>query len=128
MDVKVRVELVGGKLDWTIDGKKPHAAVVELQKNSGSHKLDFRLDDRTGTGLEFNANDPIWVHENELGQCPGQGVDSDQITAINCSPRKLSVVNANCGPPRTLHYQLNFVDAQGIPRDVDPAIKNGGSN
>lgn len=127
VDVKVRVEMVNGDLDWTIDGKKPKAAVVDLPKGSGRHKFDFHLDDRTGSGLQFDAKDPIWVHENEQGQCPGQGIGTDQIGSVDCAPKKLSLVNDNSGPPRTLHYQLNFVDAQGKERNVDPAIKNGGS-
>ena len=38
-----------------------------------------------------------------------------------------TIQNQNDGAPRTLHYQLNFIDGSGARRWVDPVIKNGGS-
>ncbi len=127
MDVKVRAEIVNGAVEWTIDGKKPHHSVIELQNKSGKHGLDFHLIDETRRGFGFVTADPIWVHVNEAGQCPPQGIATDQISVTSCQPKKLSIDDKNSGDPCTLHYQLNFVDSEGNGSAVDPAIKNGGS-
>jgi hypothetical protein len=127
MDVKVRAESVDGRVEWTIDGKKPHKSVISCPRKSGPHTVNFHLDDETGLGLSFQ-NDALWVHENEAGQCPpGTGILTDQISISSVKPGKLTISNSNEGAPRTLQYQLNFVDANGASVSVDPCIKNGGS-
>lgn len=125
MDVKVRAELVDGQLEWTIDGNKPQKSVITLPWQTGPHTLHFHIDDNTESGLSF-ADDAIWVHENENGECPGGGIQTDQISVVSVKPSKLTISNANNGAPRTLHYQLNIVDRKGTACPVDPAIKNGG--
>lgn len=127
MDVKVRAELQDGQIAWSIDGKKPHQSVLDCPSKSGAHTINFHLDDATGSGLQF-SEDPFWVHENDTGDCPPQsGVNSDQIAVSAVKSGKLSISNANQGAPRTLQYQLNFIDSAGRPQTVDPCIKNGGS-
>jgi len=127
MDVKVRAELLNGKIDWSIDGQKPHKSVLDCPRKSGAHTINFHLDDATGSGLQF-SEDPFWVHENENGDCPEQaGINSDQLSVSAVKSGKLTISNANTGAPRTLQYQLNFVDSNGAVQSVDPCIKNGGS-
>jgi len=127
MDVKVRAELVDGKIDWSIDSKRPHESVLSFPRRSGPHTINFHLDDATGKGLQFHE-DPLWIHENEAGECPAQtGIGTDQIGVKSVKSGKLTISNTNEGPPRTLQYQLNFVDSNGVPCSVDPCIKNGGS-
>lgn len=125
MDVKVRAEEVGGIVQWTIDGRKPKESEIHLPPRSGKHTLDFHLDDRTSKGLRF-APDAIWVHENETGVCPPEGVASNQISIASIKPKKLSIIDENKGAPCTLQYQLNFEDNAGVRFDVDPVIRNGG--
>jgi hypothetical protein len=126
MDVKVVAEGGAGDVRWTIDGKHPREAVIVAGHKTGPQSLDFKLFDRTQMGLRFNDADPIWVHETEDDQCPTGGIQSDQITVSDCEGRRLTIANANSGSPRTLHYQLNFVDGDGRAVSVDPVIKNGG--
>lgn len=127
MDVKVRAESVDGEIKWTIDGKKPHESVISCPRMTGAHTVNFHLDDQTDAGLSF-SEDAFWVHENDAGECPpGSGVLTDQISISSVKPQKLTISNSNDGAPRTLQYQLNFIDAKGASRSVDPCIKNGGS-
>ena len=125
MNVKVKAERSGDGIEWTIDGKKPKASVHSFGRKTGPHVLHFHLDDRTDLGLRFDE-DPIWAHENDEQQCPPPGINTDQLQVSSVAPGKLSLHNRNDGPPRTLHYQLNFVDESGAARQVDPVIKNGG--
>lgn len=127
MDVKLLLEQVAGKVECTIDGKKPNDSVIDLPNKSGKHTLDFQLDDRTDLGFRFDDRGPIWAHQNDLGVCPPQGISTEQISVVSCKPKKLSIIDQNDGGPCTLHYQLNLIDASGQPQPIDPIIKNGGS-
>jgi hypothetical protein len=126
VDIKVKAETINGAVEWTIDGKKPKASVIELPHKSGRHTLDFKIEDRTGLGFRFDDSDPIWAHENEDGKCPAQGIHTTQVKVVSCKPQKLSVTDDNSGDPCTLQYQLNVVDAGGLACPIDPIIKNGG--
>ena len=127
MDVKVKATLVADNVEWTIDGKKPKQSVLTVAPKSGAVKMDFKLNDHSGRDLRFDTSDPIWILETEQDMCPGPGSTSDQISVAECDNKRLSIVNANSGAARTLHYQLNFVDGDGAPEVVDPIIKNGGN-
>ena len=122
MDIKVTAINESGRLEWTIDGKKPKDSVIKLGKKTGSHRLDFKFADRTDLGLRFNRDDPIWIDENEVGECPSPGVSTDQIRVESCTDKRLSLFNSNSGESRTLHYRLNFVVEQGNHADDDPVI------
>src|SRR6476660_6665748 len=128
MDVTVRADLVDGGIAWTIDGKKPRMSVLNCPSRTGPHEIRFKLDDNTSSGLQFVQGDAFWVHENEAGKCPPTtGIGTDQVSISSVKPGKLTILNANEGLPRTLQYQLNFIDAEGVTCSVDPCIKNGGS-
>lgn len=128
MEVTVRADLVDGAIASTIDGKKPHKSVLNCPARTGPHEIRFKLDDNSSSGLQFAPRDAFWVHENEAGECPpATGLSTDQISISSVKPGKLTISNANEGLPRTLQYQLNFVDAKGVTCFVDPCIKNGGS-
>lgn len=124
--VKVRASLIGGSIDWEVDGIKARDAKLKLHKGSGAHELDFRLDDDTGLGLAFDTNDPIWVGEN-IPCPPPRGINSDQISVSACSSANLLTVDENSGRARELRYQLNFVTADGRQEMCDPIIENGGT-
>ena len=126
MDVKVVAETGLEGVRWTIDGKHPRDSVIIAGHKAGPQSLDFKLFDNTQTGLQFNKADPIWVHETDDDQCPGGGIETDQITVSACDGKRLTIANANTGAARTLHYQLNFVASDGTAVNVDPVIKNGG--
>lgn len=126
MDIKVTASGgASGPIDWDIDGKKPHKASHEFKEKTGPHEIKFKLGDKTGRGLKFDAQQPIWDEKNTTG-CPASQSNSDQIEVQSCSDRELTISNANSGDPCTIHYQLNFVDSEGRPEVVDPEFKNGG--
>jgi hypothetical protein len=126
MDVKVTANPSVGGTDWAIDDKPPKHSVIVFGNQAGQQEIKFKLNDHTKRGWRFNRADPIWVHETEADICPGAGIDTDQIKVASCGDKQLVIGNANSGDPRTLHYQLNFVDRTGAHEGVDPVIKNGG--
>ena len=127
MDVKVKAETVSTGTSWTIDGKKPQQSVISIGAKTGSHTLDFKLNDQTDRELRFNTSDPIWVHETEDDVCPKAGISTDQVCVASCDNKRLTITDENSGIARTLHYQLNFLDTDGNAVSVDPVIKNGGN-
>lgn len=123
--VKVRASMVGGSIDWEVDGKKAKEAKLKLAKDSGAHELDFRLDDDTSLGLRFDTEDPIWVGEN--CPCPPpRGINSGQIRVTDCTGKTLTTLNENSGHAREIRYQLNFIATDGRREMCDPIIENGG--
>ncbi len=124
--LKVRAMLdAAGAIDFEVDGVKAKQARLNLEKDSGKHALEFVLQDHTGMGLQFDQGDPIWVGEDS--PCPpAPGINSDQLSVINCNPDRLSTVDANSGRARELRYQLNFIADDGSQAKCDPIIRNGG--
>lgn len=125
--VKVTAQDDGaGGIDFDLDGVKAEQAMLKLDKGSGKHSIAFQLNDRTGRGLEFHPDDPIWVGE-DCPCPPAQGLNSDQITVTQRNKNRLETDNANSGRERELRYQLNFVASDGSRAECDPIIKNGGA-
>jgi hypothetical protein len=114
-----------GGILFDLDGVKPQQAVLKLDKDSGNHSIAFQLNDRTGRGLEFHPEDPIWIEE-DCPCPPSQGINSDQITVTARNKNRLETDNANSGRARQLRYQLNFVASDGSRAECDPIISNGG--
>ena len=128
LKVKVRATLDGsGAVDFELDGQKAKQHRLKLNKDSGSHSIEFDLHDQTGMQLQFNQADPIWAGDN-VPCPPAQGMNSDQLSVAECISGNLTVLNANSGPSREVRYQLNFVDANGAAQSCDPIIDNGGGN
>jgi hypothetical protein len=127
-DVKLRATLNdAGEIEFEVDGVKAKHARLKLDKDSGAHAIDFKLQDHSGKGVQFDTANPIHVGEN--CPCPPpQGIVTDQIRVTGCVPETLSTVNENSGDARELRYQLNFVAADGSTLDCDPIIDNGGGD
>ena len=127
-NVKVRAMTdPSGSVEFEVDGVKAKHARLKLDKDSGAHAIEFELQDHSGSGLQFNMADPIWICEN--CPCPpAPGLNSNQLSVIECDTQKLSTVNDNSGAQRELRYQLNFVKADGSVELCDPIIDNGGGN
>lgn len=130
MSKNIRVEAAaggGGLIDWEIDGKKAKDSKIDFEKDSGPVSVEFKLQDRTSRKLRFDTADPIWIHENELGQCPPNGATDNQIEVQTCDDKTLTLINKN-EKASTLRYQLNFVDEANQSEPCDPEFKNGGTN
>jgi hypothetical protein len=116
-----------GVIDWEIDGKKAKDSKIDFEKDSGPVTVEFKLQDTTNRKLRFDTANPIWVHENELGQCPPDGATDGQIEVQGCDDKTLKLINKN-DKASTLRYQLNFVDKANQSEPCDPEFKNGGTN
>ena len=121
MALQLTARIVGGKVD--IDGDK---AKMKLPKDSGSHAFDFKLDDRTGLNVRFAS-----LSADEGDSCPPQnGMNTDQIVAVDISHKKASFTDLNSGPARNICYAWHFAcDDPGQAPEFEPIIENdGGTN
>ena len=126
--VKVRATLdPTGAVDFEVDGVKAKQARLKLDKDSGSHAIDFDLHDQTGRSLQFDSADPIWASDN-VPCPPPNGLHSQQLSIDKVGGKSLTVINANSGEPREIRYQLNFVDGSGSSCNCDPIVDNAGGN
>ena len=114
-----------GGIEFEVDGIKPHKARLSLEKDSGTHLIEFELHDQSDRGLKFDSLDPLWVDE-DCPCPPAKGLNSDQVELGDCSSDSLKLLNGNWGRQRELRYQLNFVAADGARSICDPVIVNGG--
>lgn len=126
-NIRVEARADGGLIDWEIDGKKAKDSKIDFEKDSGPVTVEFKLQDTTGRQLRFDTTDPIWVHENDAGQCPPNRATDDQIQVQTCDDKTLTLINKN-EKESTLRYQLNFVDKADQREPCDPEFKNGGTN
>lgn len=115
----------GASIAWSLDatGGPPSGKIakIEVPHDSGKCETTIHLTVTGGGGdVSFNKDDPIWVAQ---GSCPPpKGINTDQIVDVDPANKKLVFTNLNCGGPKVLVYQLNFMGAQPL----DPEIKNGG--
>jgi hypothetical protein len=116
-----------GLIDWEIDGMKAKDSKIEFKKGDSSVTVEFKLKDTTNRELRFDEQAPIWVHENERGQCPPEGATDAQIEIVSCGGDTLTLINRN-EKECTLRYQLNFLDKANRDETCDPEFKNGGTN
>lgn len=99
---------------------------IHLPKNSGSHLLQFALDDKTSAKqLSLRGQDPFDCAGDHSCPPPG-GINSGQIS-LNGNPtgNVLTIQNLNSGAPVEIRYQINY-EAGGISYPCDPIIKNDG--
>ena len=130
MSKNVKVEASPGDqglINWEIDGQKAKNSKIEFAKGENDVAVEFKLQDMTNRKLRFDKESPIWVHEDEVGQCPPAGATDAQIEVVSCDDNTLKLVNKNA-KECTLRYQLNFVDKSNKGETCDPEFKNGGPN
>ena len=130
MSKNVKVEAKAGNaglINWEINGKKAKESKIEFEKGVDNVTVEFKLQDRTNRKLRFDSEAPIWIHENEAGQCPPKGATDPQIEVLSCDNKSLTLLNRNA-KECTLRYQLNFVDQANTGEPCDPEFKNGGSH
>ena len=127
-DVKVEAKKGDkGLIDWEIDGTEAKKSKIEFKKGESDVEVEFKLQDATSRKLRFDTKSPIWIHENEAGQCPPAGAKDAQIEVVGCDDKKLTLVNKNA-KECILRYQLNFVDDANNGEACDPEFRNGGSH
>ena len=114
-------------INWEIDGQNAKHSKIEFKKGDNDVAVEFKLQDTTNRKLRFDTESPIWVHEDEIGQCPPVGATNAQIEVVGCDDKTLKLVNKNA-KECTLRYQLNFFDKSNKGETCDPEFKNGGTN
>jgi hypothetical protein len=115
----------GGAVIWDgPDGKPAKDHKLHVPKGAPPLEIEFRLNDKTGLGLQFDHGGSFHVWEQ--GGCPPPGIDTDQIDVTHSASDKVRIVNRNTGPARTLQYLLNVVDKDGNSWPCDPIINNDG--
>lgn len=130
MSKHVKVEARTGEkglIDWKIGGQKAKHSKIFFQKGDEDVVVKFKLKDETDRNLRFDQKSPIWIHENEAGQCPPKGATDKQIEVVSCDDKTLTLLNKNAREC-TLRYQLNFFDQANQGETCDPEFKNGGGN
>ena len=124
-NIQFTARLQNGNVVWDDpDGNPAKDHQVHIGKGAPPEQIEIKLKDKTGLGLTFDQNAPIDIWEQQ--GCPPSGIATDQIEVVGCSGDRLSLVSHNTGAERTLHYQLNTVDAGGKAWRCDPIIKNEG--
>ena len=124
-DVEFTARMQSGTVVWdSPDGKPAKDHKTHIDKGAPPETIDFKLKDKTGLGLAFDIDGPIFVWEQE--GCPPTGINTDQIEVTDCTPGKLTVRDMNTGPERTMRYQLNVVASDGSQHPCDPIVSNGG--
>jgi hypothetical protein len=83
-DVKVRAILNdAGGIEFEVDGVKAKQARLKLDKDSGTHAIDFKLQDHSGKGVQFdtaNSGDPRELrYQLNFVAADGSKLDCDPI-------------------------------------------------
>jgi hypothetical protein len=123
-DVEFTARIDNGAVVWEVDGKAAKDHKTHVDKGASPEEIEFKLNDKTKLGLRFDCSRPLQLWEQQ--GCPPVGLDSDQIEVIACSRDKVTVLDLNTGPERSLQYQLNVVGKDGKEHHCDPIITNGG--
>ena len=127
VNVTVTAKGSDGPVDWEIDGKKAANSTIEFKPKTGPQVIHFMLDDQTGRDLRFDQ----WDLSGQTRTLPRavrrRAPPATRRRCCRATTSSSSFAVENSGEPCTVHYQLNFVDAQGNREGADPIIKNGGS-
>lgn len=101
---------------------------MRFRKNTGTHKIEFALRDKTTLGLKFaeDKDQAIWVTKEDKCPPPGPGDGDGQIIIQSVEEKLLKIKNRNSGAPCVLRYALNFTQRDGTPEQFDPIVENGG--
>lgn len=123
---------------WQDANRNWHSGPIVFPYDSGEHDVEFKLDDRTGLNLNFeaSASNAIWFNANS---CPtsASGDDKGQIRdkQVMSTDKKLKLKNLNTGDPCDLHYALRFTGdswtspggkQHQAPYAYDPEFRNRG--
>ena len=122
-DIQIAATLSGSTVRINGNGAR------RLERGSGAHRFNFRLDDQTGLNVRFSHLDS----EDNCSTCPpASGDNSNQIVGVRIGPGPgtASFIDNNNNRGRMdVAYQWHFgcddPDRQVEP--FDPIIENGGT-
>ena len=111
------------------------AGDADLLRNSGDHRFEFELDDKTGLNVRFKQlNDGMLdVLDNSDACPPPTGMNTTQIVGVTRPSNTragFTDKNDNKNGPMPVCYQFHFEcnDSTKHPIRYDPVIINGGSD
>lgn len=132
------VQQPDGNIQWTMNGFGPGQYPPIQLAPKEEHKLTYTIVNPPGLSINFDPAmvqsgstsiyNALWIQKDSK---PSTAVQSDQIKKVTVTPTELTFKDKNSGPPMTLVYQINFVDAAKLNAKVtplDPELKNGGGN
>ena len=118
-----------GAVVWSgPDGKPAKDHKVAIAHGAPLDQIEIRIkSDKSAKdlGLCIDTSAPFQVAQDN-GQCPPQGINTDQIELVGCDSDSVTISNKN-SYACTLRYQVNVVDKDGNPCPCDPIIQNGGA-
>jgi hypothetical protein len=127
IDVTLTALLNGGRIEWSWKNDT-HPGSGELKVGKGKNgKLVFRIDNKTGKTIRFDASGPIFYVENPTtDDCPTSFPAGGDLMVESCDADLLTLIDWNTVAGE-IRYQVNFVTNSGgsVP-PLDPVIINGG--
>ena len=128
----VEVEIIGtgwNPIAWEQNIKTTghgNGDTLHFPKAADNYMIAFKLTNRTGHDIRFDASAPIFMDRTVPGSpCP-KSFATDQLIVESCDAHTLVLKNWNV-VAMDLRYQLNFVTGLGDRvAPLDPIIQNGG--
>ena len=128
--VEFTASVENGNLVWAgPDGKPAKDHKLNIAQGAPRQEIEIKIkSDQSAKqlGLQVDTNAPLHVAQDN-GQCPSNGIDTDQIKLVSCDANSVTISNENSGNPCTLRYQVNVIDKEGNQCPCDPIIQNGGA-
>lgn len=143
VDVKIIAKKdATGKITFEMEEGNRYTEILVFNKSkdkipkSDFYLITFTLDDTTGDGLRFDANDPMFLSkgsDKHIPQCPKNGtVGNPQGFASAVDPNNDKILKVTNFDMDECFYKfaLNFKDNAGNPHQFDPIYgnQNGGQN
>lgn len=127
-----KVEFIASVENGTVvwsgpDGKPAKDHKLKIGQGAPLDQIEIRIkSDKSAKdlGLCIDTRGPFQVAQDN-GQCPPQGINTDQIEFVSCDSDSVTISNKN-STACTLRYQVNVLDKDGNQCPCDPIIQNDG--
>jgi hypothetical protein len=129
-EVIFTAKLSAGTVTWDAPGggsAKAHR--IQVAKGAKPETITIRISSTgaaTKLGLRVDCSRPIDVCYDH-GECPEDGIDTDQIQVLSCGGDYVQLLDLNTGGAAAFRYRVNVVDKDGNQCPCDPIIQNGGA-
>ena len=137
--VTIVAEMNNGKIDFHMEQRNQYTEILVFNKTKDGMKkadnylIDFTLDDRSGAGLGFNTQNPIYISkgsDKHLPKCPMNGsVGGPNEFSVIGTPTSTKLTVQNDDMNECFYkFVLNFQDSSGKRHVFDPIFgnQNGG--
>lgn len=129
-EVIFTAKMAGGAVTWDAPGGGPAKAhAIHIAKGAAPETINIRINatgEATKLGLRVDCSRPVDVCYDH-GECPEDGIDTDQIQVLSCGREHVTLLDLNTGGAAAFRYRVNVVDKHGNQCPCDPIIQNGGA-